>query len=54
MGDGFVDDQTSSTWNVLGEAVSGPLAGAQLEAVPHVDTFWFAWDAFQPDTTVVG
>lgn len=53
-GDGFVDEQTSSTWNVLGEATSGPLAGTQLEAVPHVDTFWFAWAAFRPDTTIVG
>ncbi len=53
-GDRFVDEQTGSTWNVLGESTSGPLAGTQLEAVPHVDTFWFAWAAFRPDTTVVG
>jgi hypothetical protein len=51
--DGFVDDQTGSTWNLLGTAVDGPLAGAQLEAVPHVDTFWFAWSAFRPDTIVI-
>ncbi len=53
-GDHFVDDQTSSTWNVLGQATAGPLAGTQLEAVPHVDTFWFAWAAFRPETVVVG
>lgn len=52
--DGFVDDQTTSTWNVFGEATGGPLAGTRLDAVPHVDTFWFAWGAFQPDTTVIG
>jgi hypothetical protein len=53
-GDGFVDDRTGSNWNVLGRATDGPLAGTQLEAVPHVDTFWFAWAAFRPDTIVVG
>jgi hypothetical protein len=48
--DEFRDDETGSTWNVLGEAVAGQLQGKQLEAVPHIDTFWFAWAAFQPDT----
>jgi len=24
-----------------------------LEAVPHVDTFWFAWAAFRPDSAVI-
>jgi hypothetical protein len=51
--DGFVDHQTGSRWNVLGHAVDGELAGRQLAAVPHVDTFWFAWAAFLPDTGVV-
>jgi len=52
-GDGFVDTETNSRWNVLGEAVDGPLTGAALEPVAHVDTFWFAWAAFQPDTLIV-
>jgi hypothetical protein len=51
---GFVDDQTGSTWDVLGRAVGGPLTGAQLEAVGHLDTFWFAWAAFHPETSLVG
>jgi hypothetical protein len=51
--DGFVDDQTGSTWNLLGTAVSGPLFGQQLQAAEHVDTFWFAWAAFRPDTAIV-
>mgnify|MGYP001829158232 CR=1 FL=1 len=51
--DGFVDDETGSTWNLLGQAVDGPLAGSQLEAVEHVDTFWFAWSAFQPDSAII-
>ncbi|CAN5889517.1 DUF3179 domain-containing protein [soil metagenome] len=51
--DGFVDNETATTWDVLGSAVEGPLAGEQLEPVEHLDTFWFAWGAFAPDTFVV-
>ena len=50
--DGFRDLETGSTWNVLGEAIAGPLQGRRLETVTHLDTFWFAWVAFQPDTTL--
>ncbi len=52
-GDVIHDTGTRSSWNVLGEAVSGPLAGAELTPVEHVDTFWFAWAAFLPDTVVI-
>jgi hypothetical protein len=48
----FVDDQTDSRWDIFGTAVQGPLAGAQLDAVEHVDTFWFAWAAYQPSTRI--
>jgi hypothetical protein len=51
--DTFVDDQTASTWNVFGEAIDGELAGAQLAALSHVDTFWFAWSTFRADTEVL-
>lgn len=53
-GDGvFRDEQTNSMWNIVGQAVEGPLAGKQLTPVPHVDTFWFAWASFQtPDSLV--
>ena len=51
---GFVDDQTGSVWNVVGRATDGPLSGAQLESVAHLDTFWFAWSTFQPDSDVSG
>ena len=53
-GDGtFTDAETGSTWNLLGEAVDGELAGTRLDAYVHVDTFWFAWSTFRPDTVVV-
>lgn len=49
----FRDQQTGSVWNLFGRALSGPLAGEQLTAVEHLDTFWFAWAAFQPETRLV-
>lgn len=52
-GDGFVDAETGSTWSVLGRATDGPLAGEQLEAIPHVDTFWFSWSTYQPDHILI-
>jgi hypothetical protein len=48
-----VDEETGSGWDIFGEAVSGPLEGASLERVPHLDTFWFAQAAFEPDTVVI-
>jgi hypothetical protein len=48
-----VDVQTGSTWSVLGEATSGQLAGSRLPAGVHLDTFWFAWVGFHPDTRLV-
>ncbi|MFQ5556037.1 MAG: DUF3179 domain-containing protein [Acidimicrobiales bacterium] len=50
---GFVDRETGSHWSVLGRSDAGPLAGSRLEAVAHLDTFWFAWTAFHPDTRVI-
>jgi len=46
----FVDDVSGTAWNVLGEGLDGAMTGGQLERVPHIDTFWFAWSSFQPDT----
>jgi len=42
----FRDQETNSTWNLLGQAVDGPLAGVQLDFAPHRNEFWFAWFAF--------
>ncbi len=54
-GDGrFTDDRTGSTWNVLGQAVEGELAGNRLEPVAHTNEFWFAWAAFHPNGEVFG
>jgi hypothetical protein len=44
----FRDQETGSTWNILGHAVGGPLSGKSLIPLVHYDTFWFVWSAFVP------
>ncbi len=51
-GSGFTDAETGSSWNILGEATDGQLAGKQLTKIVHSDHFWFAWAAFKPDTLI--
>jgi hypothetical protein len=51
-GEEIVDQDTGSTWNVLGQAITGPLAGSSLTPIIHGDHFWFAWAAFKPDTII--
>jgi hypothetical protein len=48
------DEQTGSTWNLAGRAITGPLKGERLESVHHLDSFWFAWQAFYPETLIHG
>jgi hypothetical protein len=48
----IADEQTGSTWNILGQAISGPLVGRQLRPIIHGDHFWFSWAAFKPDTII--
>ncbi len=50
---GFRDRETGSYWSVLGHAGAGRLAGENLTPVTHVDTFWFVWAAFRPQTRVI-
>ena len=52
VGDMFRDIETGSTWTLLGEAISGPLAGTRLEIAVHRNDFWFAWGAFYPEGRV--
>ena len=51
-GDLFRDNETSSEWTLLGEAVSGPLAGTRLRIAVHRNEFWFVWGAFYPEGEV--
>ena len=50
--DRFVDRETESVWDLFGNAVQGPLAGAQLTPVVHTNELWFAWAAFNSDAPV--
>jgi hypothetical protein len=51
-GDTITDEQTGSTWNILGQATDGELTGEELTPVVKVDHFWFSWAAFRPDTRI--
>jgi hypothetical protein len=51
--DRFVDEETGSTWTIAGIAVDGPLEGSRLERAEHLDTFWFAWSTYRPDTVLI-
>ena len=51
-GQNIIDEQTQSTWNVLGRAVDGELAGQQLDSVVSINHFWFSWAAFKPQTRI--
>ena len=53
-GGAFVDEQTGSRWDITGKATSGELEGRSLEQIHHLDTFWFAWSTYQPETDLVG
>lgn len=48
------DDQTDSTWNIFGTALSGEHQGSQLQQINAFPHFWFAWAAFYSDTEIYG
>lgn len=48
----ITDVETGSTWNIFGEATTGELSGTTLDQFVHIDTFWFAWIAFHPESAV--
>ena len=51
-GENIIDTQTGSTWDILGQAISGPLSGTQLSEVVSVNHLWFSWAAFKPETRI--
>jgi hypothetical protein len=52
VGEAIVDEQTGSAWNILGQAIDGPLQGQTLMPIVHGDHFWFSWAAFKPETSI--
>ena len=49
---GFEDDETGTTWDLLGNGVDGPLSGERLERVIADTPLWFAWAAFNEGSAV--
>lgn len=49
----IVDEETRSEWNSEGSAVSGRLRDRKLTPVLAVDSMWFAWAAFYPQTVIL-
>ena len=49
---GLYVDASGSTWSSSGLAVSGALAGTQLEFVTSFVTEWYGWAAYHPDTEI--
>ena len=49
----YVDTATGSEWNLLGEAVAGPLKGKRLPQLESGVHFAFAWLAFNPESEIV-
>lgn len=48
------DRETSTSWShVTGRALAGPGRGAQLRALPSVQTTWAEWRNAHPDTEVL-
>ncbi|MHA2251872.1 MAG: DUF3179 domain-containing protein [Candidatus Kariarchaeaceae archaeon] len=45
-------DQTGTVWNFQGQAIYGPLEGAQLQPIASYNAFWFAATALFHNTTI--
>lgn len=51
----MTDTETGTLWNAFsGEALSGELAGQQLERLKSTASFWFGWKDIHPDTLLYG
>ena len=48
----ITDPLTGSTWNILGAATAGPLAGKRLTPLVNGNHFWFSWAVFKPKTRI--
>jgi hypothetical protein len=50
---GAIEDiQTGSKWSMFGRALSGRLKGQRLDPLEAIDSFWFDWAAFHPETEI--
>ena len=51
-GGNAVDRETGSTWDMLGQAQTGPLKGKRLTPISYGNHFAFAWLSFRPGSTI--
>jgi len=49
-GETISDRESGSYWNYRGEAVLGKLKGKKLDEITYFKLFWFAWNAYYPDS----
>lgn len=49
---GVYDEETRSMWSEMGEAISGPLIGTQLEFLDSAVGEWYAFAAHHPDAEI--
>jgi hypothetical protein len=47
-----MQDNEGNRWDVFGEAVSGPRAGQRLEKTNSFISYWYAWTAFFPGSSI--
>ncbi len=52
--DEIMTDLEGNTWDVFGEALSGPRQGERLSPTRSFMGFWFAWGAFYPELLIYG
>jgi hypothetical protein len=50
----ILTDTEGNTWNIFGEAVSGPRKGEKLKQVTSFIGYWFSWGAFYPEAPIFG
>jgi len=48
----IIDTNTNSVWNYDGVAIDGSLKGNKLKRVDAVQSFWYVWAGFYPQTAV--
>ncbi len=51
----FAVDSSGTMWNLItGSGTEGKYKGKQLERLPSINLYWFAWARYHPDTTIYG
>lgn len=48
----FFSDDEGNTWNIFGQAISGPKTGQNLSSANSVVSYWFAIAAFYPNPEI--